>query len=87
MDKLYAPTDSGRKMPEGLEITRLLLWMMLHPELSEPEVSLHNKADQSLAEILSETGAFVIFTAHISAGSYYSYSRRHQAVVHSRGAE
>lgn len=87
MNKLHIPTDCGRKMPEGLDTTRWLLWTMLHPEFSEPEGPLSNRADQSLAEILAEAGAVVIFTAYVSAGSYYSYGGRHQAAVRNCGAD
>lgn len=87
INRLYTPRDSGRKMPEGLETTKLLLWTMLHPDLPEPKGLLSNKADQSLAKILAEDGAVVIFTACTSAGSCYSYDRRHQAAVHNRGAD
>lgn len=69
MNKLYTDADSGRKMPECLATTRLLLWMMLCPELSEPEGPLSNRAAQSLAEILAEARAVVIFTAYISAAA------------------
>lgn len=87
MNKLYTATDSGRKKPDGLETRRCLLWMMLRPELSEPEGPLSNRADQSLAEILAEDGAVVIFIAYISARSYYRSGRRRQAAVRNRGAD
>jgi len=84
MERLYTPTDSGRRMPEGLETTRWLLWTGLRPELSEPEGPLSNSAAQSWAEVLGEV---VIFTAYTSTGSCHSYGRRHRAAVRGLGAD